>query len=554
MLTFLSIRNVAIIEQLHLSFGPGLNLLTGETGAGKSIIIDALTLASGGRASADLIRTGEEEAVVEAVFDIASLAGVRAHLAEAGFDDNDELIVKRCLTRSGRNRVFVNGSLATLAQLSELGRRLVTIHGQHESQALLRPEQHLQLLDSYAACDKLRQEFSAAYGAWHKLSDQLAHFDEQQRDAAHRLDLLRYQLDELAAANLRPGEEEELLEQRQLLVHAERLASASGGVFEGLYDSDAALLGELRRMVGVIREAAAIDPKLTAVAETLDGAYLQLEDAALQLRDYAARIEADPQALQQADDRLDLLGRLKKKYAPSVEELIGLQARLSDELVELEGRCRSREELEQALAAAREAMEASGRDLTAARRTAADKLAKALSAEVHQLAMPHAVVQVAFEPLPEPRSSGLERVEFLFSPNPGETPRPLARVASGGELSRLMLAFKQILPEGEAPSLVFDEVDTGVGGAVAGMIGRKLKNVAAGQQVFCITHLPQVAAWATRHLKVEKQVQDGRTVTKVTELDKAGVVDELARMLAGETISEAARQHAAELIAQTASI
>lgn len=554
MLTFLSIRNVAIIEQLHLSFGPGLNLLTGETGAGKSIIIDALTLASGGRASADLIRTGEEEAVVEAVFDIAGLSGVRAHLAEAGFDDGDELIVKRCLTRSGRNRVFVNGSLATLAQLSELGRRLVTIHGQHESQALLRPEQHLQLLDSYAGCDKLRQEFSVAYGSWHTLSDQLAHFDEQQRDAAHRLDLLRYQLDELAAANLRTGEEEELLEQRQLLVHAERLAGASGGVFEGLYDSDQALLGELRRMVGVIREAAAIDPKLTAVAETLDGAYLQLEDAALQLRDYAARIEADPQALQQADDRLDLLGRLKKKYAPSVEELISLQARLADELAELEGRCRSREELEQDLAQARTLMDQRGSNLSAARRRAADKLAKALSAEVHQLAMPHAVVQVSFDELPEPRSNGLERVEFLFSPNPGETPRPLARVASGGELSRLMLAFKQILPEGEAPSLVFDEVDTGVGGAVAGMIGRKLKNVAAGQQVFCITHLPQVAAWATRHLRVEKQVQDGRTVTKVTELDKAGVIDELARMLAGETISEAARQHAAELIAQTARI
>jgi DNA repair protein RecN (Recombination protein N) len=290
------------------------------------------------------------------------------------------------------------------------------------------------------------------------------------------------------------------------------------------------------------------------VAETLDGAYLQLEDAALQLRDYAARIEADPQALQQADDRLDLIARLKKKYAPSVEELISLQARLADELAELEGRCRSREELEQSLAQARTLMDQRGSNLSAARRRAADKLAKALSTEVHQLAMPHAVVQVAFEPLPEPRSSGCERVEFLFSPNPGETPRPLARVASGGELSRLMLAFKQILPEGEAPSLVFDEVDTGVGGAVAGMIGRKLKNVAAGQQVFCITHLPQVAAWATRHLKVEKQVQDGRTVTKVAERAGPGVIDELARMLAGETVSEAARQHAAELIAQASKI
>lgn len=550
MLTYLSIRNVAIIEQLHLSFGPGLNLLTGETGAGKSIIIDALTLVSGGRASAELIRTGEDEAVVEAVFDLADLAAIREHLAEAGFEAGDELIVKRCLTRSGRNRVFINGSLATLAQLNELGRRLVTIHGQHESQVLLRPEQHLQLLDSYAGCAGLRQEYAAAFGVWQQLTNQVAHFDEQERDTAHRIDLLRYQVDELSTANLRVGEDVELEQQRQLLANAERLASASGGVFEGLYGSDAALLGELRRMVATIREAAAIDQKLFALAESLDGAYLQLEDAALQLRDYAARIEADPQALQQVDDRLDQIGRLKKKYAPTIAKLVALQSVLEAELHELEGRGRSREELEQALVSAREKMEALGKKLTNARRKAADRLAGDLSCEVQQLAMPHAVVQVAFDPLPEPRSSGCERVEFLFSPNPGEAPRPLARVASGGELSRLMLAFKQILPEGEAPSLVFDEVDTGVGGAVAGMIGRKLKNVASGQQVFCITHLPQVAAWATRHLKVEKVVKDGRTVTLVHELEGEAVVDELARMLAGETITDAARHHARELVGQ----
>lgn len=550
MLTYLSIRNVAIIDQLHLSCGPGLNVLTGETGAGKSIIIDALTLASGGRASTELIRTGEEEAVVEAVFDLTDLHDVREHLQTAGFDAEDELIIKRCLTRSGRNRVFINGSLATLAQLGELGRRLVTIHGQHESQILLRPEQHLQLLDRYAGCDALRQEFAAGFSAWQQLANQLAHFDEQERDTAHRLDLLRYQLDELASAALRVGEEEELLEQRQVLAHAERLASAAGNVFEGLYGGDGALLGELRRMVTQIREAAVIDPKLSGLTELFDGAYLQLEDGALQLRDYAARIEADPLALQQIEDRLDQIGRLRKKYAPAVEDIITLQATLGDELADLEGRSQSREELEQTLLAARERMEALGRTLGAARRAAAEKLAQALSEEVRQLAMQHAVVRVAVEELPEPRSNGCERVEFLFSPNPGETPRPLARVASGGELSRLMLAFKQILPEGEAPSLVFDEVDTGVGGAVAGMIGRKLKHVAGGQQVFCITHLPQVAAWATRHLKVEKQVTNGRTVTSVRELEADGVVDELARMLAGETVSAAARQHAAELIAQ----
>ncbi len=552
MLTYLAIRNVAIIEQLQLAFGPGLNLLTGETGAGKSIIIDALGLVSGGRASADLIRTGEDEAVVEAVFDLTDLAEVRAYLASAGFEDADELIVKRCLARSGRNRSFVNGSLATLGQLGELGRRLVTIHGQHESQALLRPEQHLQLLDQYAKSDVLCQEYAAAFSAWQQLTSQLINFDEQERDTARRLDMVRYQLEELAAANIAPGEEEGLLEQRQLLIHAERLANATGGVFEGLYGGDAALLGELRRMVTMVRDAAGIDPHLAALAEAMDGSYLQLEDAALQLRDYAARIEADPALLQQVDDRLDLLGRLKKKYALSVEAIIALQAALEDELADLEGRSRSREELEQAVAAAWERLCDLGRGLSAARRNAADALSQGLSDEVRQLAMPHAVVQIAFEELPEPRLSGCERVEFLFSSNPGEAPRPLAKVASGGELSRLMLAFKQLLPTGEAPTLVFDEVDAGVGGAVAGIIGRKLKNVSHGQQVFCITHLPQVAAWATRHLKVEKRVVHGRTATVVHELEHAGVVDELARMLAGEVVSEAARQHAAELLTQAA--
>lgn len=550
MLTYLSIRNVAIIDQLHLSFGPGLNLLTGETGAGKSIIIDALTLVSGGRASADLIRSGEDEAVVEAVFDIACLQALQDYLLEAGFEAGEELIVKRCLARTGRNRVFINGSLATLAQLGELGRRLVTIHGQHESQALLRPDQHLLLLDSYAGTEPVRRSYAERFAGWQRLSEQLRHFDEQQRELEHRRDLLRFQLDELAAAELRAGEEEALQERRKLLAHAERLATACGSVFAGLYDSDEAILGQLRRLLGSMREAAAIDPVLNGVVEALESVYAQLEDSALQVRDYAARIESDPETLRHLEDRLDQLARLQKKYGAAVSGLIDLQQTLNDELDELEGRCRSRDELEQEQVRLRSALDELGTSLSAARREAALRLEMALSDEARQLAMPHAVVQVAFEPFAEPKAHGCERVEFLFTPNPGEPARPLARVASGGELSRLMLAFKQILPEGEAPTMVFDEIDTGVGGAVAGVIGRKLKHVAAGQQVFCITHLPQVAAWASRHIKVEKQVVAGRTVTVVTELDAEGRVDELARMLAGEKVSAAARKHAAELIAQ----
>lgn len=552
MLTELSIRNVAIIDALHLSFGPGLNLLTGETGAGKSIIIDALTLVCGGRASTDLIRTGEDEAVVEALFDLTTSPALQDSLHEAGFETGEELLIKRCLSRSGRNRIYINGSLATLAQLSELGRQLVTIHGQHESQALLRPEYHLVLLDSYAGTSDLRRSFTAEFERWRQLGERLAHFDEQERDMVRRIDLLTYQVNEITAAGLKPGEEEQLEEQRRLLASAERLSSISGGAYEALYGGDKALLGELKCLVTALREAAAIDSALASVYGMLDEGYLQLEDAALQLRDYASRIEADPEHLRSLEDRLDLLAGLKRKYAPTIEEILALGASLESELDELRGLSRSRNELEQDVASQRSILDQRGAELSEKRRTAAGKLEHLLAKEIHQLAMKHAVVQVVFDPLEKPRVSGCEKVEFLFSPNPGEALRSLGKVASGGELSRLMLAFKQVLPEGEAPTLVFDEVDAGVGGSVAGVVGRKLRNVAAAQQVFCVTHLPQVAAWATQHIRVEKQIDNGRTVTSVALLDRAGQVHEIARMLAGEQITEAALHHAVEMIEQAA--
>lgn len=550
MLTELSIRNVAIIDQLQLSFGPGLNLLTGETGAGKSIIIDALTLVCGGRASVDLIRTGEDEATVEALFDLTHLPNLQERLHETGIDASGELLIRRCLSRSGRNRVFINGSLATLSQLSEFGRLLVTIHGQHESQGLLRPEYHLVLLDSFAGVAGIRQQFSAAFDRWRLLSERLSHFDEQERDAAHRLDLLAYQVDEITAAGLKPGEEEQLEEQQRLLSNAGRLSSITGSAYEVLYGDDQALLGELKRVATALREAVVIDPALGSVQAVLEEGYLQIEDAALQLRDYTSRIESDPEQLKMLEDRLDLLVRLKRKYAPTVDAVITLGSVLELELADLRGRSHSRAELEQELVDQRSILDRLGAGLSEKRRAAAARLEQQLAAEIQQLAMQHAVVKVAFEQLSEPRINGCEKVEFLFSPNPGEPPRPLGKVASGGELSRLMLAFKQVLPEGEAPTLVFDEVDTGVGGAVAAVIGRKLKNVAACQQVFCVTHLPQVAAWATRHLRVEKRVENGRTITTVKELNQEGQVLEIARMLAGEQVSEAAKDHARELITQ----
>lgn len=553
MLTDLSIRNIAIIEQLHLSLGPGLTMLTGETGAGKSIIIDSLSLLSGGRAVAELIRSGEEEATVEAVFDISRQPELAASLADAGIESDGELLVKRIVNRSGRNRIYLNGSLATLAQLAEIGRRLITIHGQHESQVLLKAESHLLLLDSFAGCHHNRRELAAAFEAWQALEQQAADFEAQEREAARRLDLVSFQCEEIEQAALKPGEDGDLAEEQRLLAHAGRLAAITGGAFESLYGGDQAVLGELRRLTSALHEAATIDPALTGTTGLLEESFHQLEEAALRLRDYAGRIEADPERLRHLEDRLDQLGRLKKKYGATIEEILCRGAALARERDELLGRCRSREELEQAVAAARSRVDHLGSELSAVRRRGAEHLRERLVAEVRQLAMPHAEVTVAFEPLSPPRASGFERVEFLFSPNPGEPPRPLGKVASGGELSRLMLAFKQVLPEGEAPTLIFDEVDTGIGGAVAGVVGKKLKTLAVGQQVFCITHLPQVAACADHHLRVEKAVLKGRTTTSLTLLDHDGRIGELARMMAGEKITDTARGHAADLLARAAS-
>lgn len=430
---------------------------------------------------------------------------------------------------------------------------LITIHGQHESQVLLKAESHLLLLDSFAGCHHNRRELAAAFEAWQALEQQAADFEAQEREAARRLDLVSFQCEEIEQAALKPGEDGDLAEEQRLLAHAGRLAAITGGAFESLYGGDQAVLGELRRLTSALHEAATIDPALTGTTGLLEESFHQLEEAALRLRDYAGRIEADPERLRHLEDRLDQLGRLKKKYGATIEEILCRGAALARERDELLGRCRSREELEQAVAAARSRVDHLGSELSAVRRRGAEHLRERLVAEVRQLAMPHAEVTVAFEPLSPPRASGFERVEFLFSPNPGEPPRPLGKVASGGELSRLMLAFKQVLPEGEAPTLIFDEVDTGIGGAVAGVVGKKLKTLAVGQQVFCITHLPQVAACADHHLRVEKAVLKGRTTTSLTLLDHDGRIGELARMMAGEKITDTARGHAADLLARAAS-
>jgi DNA repair protein RecN (Recombination protein N) len=548
MLTDLTIKNVAIIDTLHIVFKQGLTVLTGETGAGKSIIIDAVGLIMGSRASGELIRSGKEDATVEALFDISAQPDIRQLLLEAGFECEDELLIKRSLSRSGKNRIFINGGMATLALLSDIAPRLINIYGQHDSQTLLKPENHLRLLDTFAGLNSQRQVFTALFNRLALLHDRIDSLEAEEQEAERRLDLLTYQSEEIAASDLKRGEEEELEERRKLLASAEKLGVTSGDAFERLYGGDGAILGQLRRISGSIHDISNIDHSLTELASSLEGAYLQLEDAAITLRDYASRIESDPATLQRTDDRLDLINRLKKKYAPTVEEILSYKAGIDSELERLRGRQQNRLDLESELNQLESELKKSGAELTAARATAAVKLKNALEREAHQLAMKGAVIEPALEKLTEPRPAGFERVEFLFSPNPGEPPRPLARIASGGELSRLMLAIKQVLPDSDVPTLVFDEVDTGIGGATSELVGRKLKNVASRQQVLCITHLPQVAVFADQQLRVEKLISDGRTATRVLDLDQGERIREVARMLAGATVTDSALKHAAEML------
>jgi DNA repair protein RecN (Recombination protein N) len=550
MLTDLSIKNVAIIDSLRVSFSPGLTVLTGETGAGKSIIIDAVNLLLGGRASSDLIRTGEEEASVEALFQVEARPEVVAALTAAGIDCDGELVVKRTVARSGRNRVFLNGSLATTALLAEVSRQLVNIYGQHEAQNLTRPEQHLLLLDSYAGLVELRNRFAALHGAYRETLAEIDRLAAGERETAQRLDLLAFQVEEIGAAKLVPGEEVELEQERNILAHGEKLLARSQAAYELLYDGEVTVLGSLRQIQSALAEGAAIDSSLAPLQEAVGSAYAQLEDTALSLRDYVSRIDADPARLQAADDRLDCLRRLKKKYGTTIAEVLAWQEAAGRELDQLRNLDRSRDELEERRAAMVQEMAALGGELSARRAEAAKAFATAVTRELGELAMANAHLEVLLEPLPEPRENGLERGEFLFSANPGEAPKPLARIASGGELSRLMLAIKQVHPESDVPTLVFDEVDTGIGGATSALVGRKLRNVAARQQVLCITHLPQVAACADHHCRVAKGVVDGRTTTTVTPLELEERVAELARMLGGVTVTDTTREHARELMAE----
>jgi DNA repair protein RecN (Recombination protein N) len=561
MLRELRIKNFAVIDEVGLELSSGLNIITGETGAGKSIVLNALGLVSGERGGSDIIRHKEEEATVEALFD-ALPGALDARLREAGIDGEGDLVIKRVLNRSGKNRIYLNGGLSPLGLLAELGGALVHIYGQHEHHSLLRPETHLNLLDSFAGLDgptqAMREKFEALNGAWNRLTEVREHLERRRRERV----LLEAQAEEIRRARLKAGEEEELRAAKNVLANAEKLHQGCREGEELLYEGDAALVSGLGKYAVRLRELAAVDPHLQPAVELIDSSLAQLQEAAALLRRYADRVHIDPRALEQLEDRLAEIQRLKRKYSAGVDEILRLEEEIKRTLESLEHGDEQIAGLEKAFAQARQAAWGQAEKLSAERQRAAKRLKREMEQELRGLGMAETVFEARFitqdgKPDQPPfflggkklGERGMDEVEFYFSPNPGEPAKPLAKIASGGELSRLMLALKSlVLTPGVVSTLLFDEVDAGVGGRVAEIVGKKLKQVAARHQVISVTHLPQIAALADRHFVVEKEVEKGRTFTRVRKLSEKDRVAEVARMLGGIKITEQTRRHAEEML------
>jgi DNA repair protein RecN (Recombination protein N) len=535
MLRYLSIEHLAVIDKVEVDFDAGFTVLTGETGAGKSILVEAVGLLLGARASSELVRTGEQTATIQAIFD----------------GPEGEVIVRREITAQGRSRAFVNGALATAGALRELASQLLEMHGQHEHQGLLVPDSHLDLLDTYAGHDDDRAELAALHQRVHALRterDTLA-LDERQKLA--RVDLLTFQRDEIARVAPRDGEDEVLAAERQVLANAEKLQRLSREAYEVLYDQDASVLRGLATVWRRVAELAAVDARAQPFLQNRDVLGAELDELARFLRDYAEHIDTSPARLLQVDDRLGQLDRLKKKYGPGLPEVAEHADRCAAELAMLEFADVRAAEVERELGEAERAyLEAADR-LSSSRQMAARQFADALVKELGQLAMGRTRFEVRFERLVPgawtPR--GVDSAEFFVSPNPGEDLRPLAKIASGGELSRLMLAIKTLTARtGGGMTLIFDEVDAGIGGHTADVVGRRLQALAAEAQVLCITHLPQIAAAADTHIRITKRIRGQRTATEVERLDDRARVEELARMIAGHSITAGVLASAEEMV------
>jgi DNA repair protein RecN (Recombination protein N) len=560
MLAELRIRNFAIIEEAVLEFSPGLNVLSGETGAGKTIILSALGLLLGGRASPDVIRTDSKEAAVEALFEIEgelALEGLADRPA-----DRRELVIRRVIAEGGRSRVLIDGELATVQTLSRVGPALVQVYGQHEQQSLLRTEGHELVLDRFAGVEKLLGEYRERHQLAHSIKARLDDLTRRERERAGLLELARFRVLELEKAELVPGEDEDLQKERVVLANAAKLSVAAHESEEMLYGAEGAALDIIAKAEARLVEAAELDAALKETLETLKSSRANLEDAAHSLSAYADRIEADPARLEEIDNRIQELTRLKRKYGGSIDEAIRTLEKSRAEIAELENVETSKHQTENELERALEDLLAAAKKLSAERKRGAAELKRKMEAELKTLGMRSPVFEARLDAIAQSEtmltrdgvtmgSSGLDSVEFHLSPNLGQPPMPLARIASGGELSRVMLALKRLEAQRRGiTTMIFDEVDAGIGGEIAQVVGRKLKELARYHQILCVTHLPQIAAFAERHFHVEKEERRGSTRSRVRQLETSERTDEIARMLGGAEVSDKFRRAAKELLSR----
>lgn len=550
MLNQLSIKNVAVIDSLEVDIKPGLSVLTGETGAGKSIIIDSINMILGDRSNKELVRYGTDKAVVQAVFDTNSEA--EEFLQENDIDYSDsEIIITRTITKDGKSTARINGTVVTLAALRELTANLINIHGQHDNQALLMPAKHLLFLDKFGKTTNILDEYRAVYYKMKTVASELNNLEKNEQNKMQRMDLLQYQIKEIDSANLIPGEEEELLTQRDICLNAEKIASSVDEAYSALYENGQlpSAYDGISVAVDALSQIHDLSDRIENILESLTEAMYSVEDGARELISFRDTVDFDEKTLNEVEDRLEIISRLKRKYGRSIGEILKFRDNAKKELDKIVMSDEYSDKLKSELDKLKSELSKLGSELSKARRCAAKNLEQGIESALHELNMEKSKFHVEINKDDKFNENGIDRVEFVISTNPGEPMKPLVKIASGGELSRVMLAIKSILAESDSvDTMIFDEIDTGVSGATAAKIAGKLTDISKSKQVICITHLPQLTAASDNHYLIQKDTDSDMAYTTLKELDYNGRISELARIIDGEKITEAAINHAKELL------
>ena len=555
MLNDLSIKNFAIIDELHVSFDKGLNIISGETGAGKSIIIGAVNLLLGDRAASEMIRTQADAATVEALFDITQNKTLQEKISQLGFEAQNEIIIRRVISRTGKNKVLINGQMATLSNLAAVCESLVNICGQHEHQVILNAENHIDILDEFGGCQSLRNKYEESYNEYKQIKEQQEKLEALRRSGEEKTELLKFQLKEIEDVAPQIDEDDTLAADKKVLVNVRKLADAAGRAYDLLYGEAGCVIEKLKDVQSRIKEIKKIDLQFELPEADVDNSFFALQEAALSLRNYGKNLFFDPERLAAIDDRLEMINRLKRKHGGSLESVFQKKQEMERQLLTVSNVADELNKLAQQEQDVAARMRQRAQELSQLRAQAAGKLKDAVDGEIHALNMRHASFEIRFhssaaqtDPAMYGRRGG-DELEFYLTANVGEEPKALNKIASGGELSRIVLALKNVLSHaGSVATIVFDEVDSGVGGATAEIIGRKLKEVSVNSQVICITHLPQIACYGDNHLHVAKKIADGRTTTIVSKLNSEQKIEEISRMLGGVDLTEMTRKHAREML------